>query len=258
MGILGAIGTAAGAYFGGPAGAAIGGAIGGGLDSSMAQQQTNRDNSYQAALNRQFQWDMSSTAYQRAVNDMRAAGLNPVLAYSQGGASTGSGSVAVMQNPETASAQSAAQYASVGQQVSSSDLNTASAGESRARTVLAQKTADKTVQEITNLQTDNDKSRAMIDNLRAEYQNLVKQGWNLTEIGNQLRMSVDLMQLQSDQIVKLMQVTDWDIKLRQYQAELANLDVNAATDTNNLGREAQQFKPLFDLLRAVLQVRNGH
>ena len=118
--------------------------------------------------------------------------------------------------------------------------------------------ADKTVQEITNLQTDNDKSRAMIDNLRAEYQNLIKQGWNLTEIGNQLRMSVDLMQLQSDQIVKLMQVTDWDIKLRQYQAELANLDVNAATDTNNLGREAQQFKPLFDLLRAVLQVRNGH
>lgn len=45
----------------------------------------------QNQINRDFQENMSNTSWQRGVKDMEAAGINPMFAISQGGASTPSG-----------------------------------------------------------------------------------------------------------------------------------------------------------------------
>lgn len=51
-------------------------------------------NAEQAGIQRDWEERLSSTAYQRTVEDMRKAGINPMLAYMKGGASTPGGAAA--------------------------------------------------------------------------------------------------------------------------------------------------------------------
>lgn len=68
-----------------------------GVGDYNAQKEANKQNLQESQANRDFQERMSSTAYQRAMADMKTAGLNPTLAYMQGGASSPSGSTASVQ-----------------------------------------------------------------------------------------------------------------------------------------------------------------
>lgn len=84
--------------------AVIGGVLGllgslaaGGLNYSGARAQ-NKANLGLAREQMGFQERMSNTSYQRAIADMTSAGINPILAYQQGGASTPVGTSIAQQN----------------------------------------------------------------------------------------------------------------------------------------------------------------
>lgn len=79
---------------GGPAGLMM---MGSGVGMYGAEEM-NEGNIEQAQKQMDFQERMSNTSYQRGTKDMLAAGINPMMAYSQGGASTPTGAAANLEN----------------------------------------------------------------------------------------------------------------------------------------------------------------
>lgn len=106
MDVVSMAGNAIGSAFGMPfVGSLVSGLFGkkgakdANAEADRRQQQAQAFDAAQAQLNRDFQERMSNTAYERATNSMRRAGINPMLAYAQGGASTPSGSSASSPSP---------------------------------------------------------------------------------------------------------------------------------------------------------------
>lgn len=170
---LGKIASVAAPFIPGPAGTAL--QVAGSLAGASSANSANK-----AAAQRQmdFQQYNSDTAYTRAVADLHNAGLNPMLAYSQGGASTPSGASYSAQDVatpaaklgnETNSANSAIslQKAQIQNTASQTDLNRASVLKTQADTIKSRADASLSSAQAANAVSDNPQKDAVSQIFRA-------------------------------------------------------------------------------------------
>lgn len=177
----------------------------------------NQASAREAEKNRDWQEDMSNTSYQRAVADMKAAGINPMLTAKVGGASTPSGAVAQQHDVVTpavgsalqayqasANVQNTQQATAIGREQerelqlkndafadyldntrSQTQAHYASAGQARAQESYTRELATKVASDIENTQADTKYKRIQV----AEAEERIKQlGLTQEQTAQEIRM----------------------------------------------------------------------
>lgn len=218
------------------------------MEFQSEQKQMEREfNSAQALMNRQFQERMSSTAHQRQVADMRAAGLNPILSARYGGASSPGGSMASTTGASGAQAsiQNAAPfiqsaYANIAktfQSVPEMIKASATARQVDAQTELTRAQEVKTVAEtrnirqtLRNLQAQENLTDAQTEKVFTEAMRIDKQ---IAETIARTRQ-IDIANVTADMRAKYLRDNPWILKtgttLREIPADAA---IKAVADIIN-------------------------
>lgn len=224
MGLFGSglgtvLGAGAGYAIGGPAGAAFGAGLGGGLDTNAA----NADRADAANA-----WSASQYAnrWQTTAADMKAAGFNPMLAYSQGVGNAPTAQTIQFQNPVSSASQSLSQYAGAEQSF-------ASASQAEAQVKLIESNVDKVKEEIKNIPL--------------EGRRLERTSALLAE-----QLNVAFQETQSKiQSIKVMQET---VKKLRAETTLFDNQVAVEQSLSSLGRTSKELAPaasiLLDIIRA--------
>lgn len=244
MKLGGLIGGGLGFLVGGPTGAAVGAGIGMGIDGQSAQDEVNATNIQLAREQMAFQERMSSTAYQRATADMRSAGLNPMLAFSQGGASSPSGSTATVSNSVVAGQQSAAGAAATVQamqqlQMSKAQVEQVQAQTEQIRSVTVENSLNSAIRaaELKNLRLDALTKEEKIPGVRADTQRNLD---TLTEERSPGSYPASAFAA--------------DVRARKAKASLAELDIPKSQAEANFYGDTGSLSPY---LRLFMQLLNA-
>ena len=200
--------------------------------SASNAQAANAFNAQQAQVNRDYQTEMSNTAYQRQVKDMEAAGLNPMLAYIKGGgASSPSGSTATATVPNYVSPiQGAAQYKLTSAQTNQTEAQTKLTGAQTDLTGAQERQVDATIEKIRKETRNLDDEQTR---LKAAYINLAEQSALLAQQGE-------------TEVQKRKVLNATAFKLKQ-EGLMSEAEYKAMQSTNFIGVTAREVKVLSDV-----------
>lgn len=136
-----------------------------GIGDARAQERANKHNIELNRENREWMERMSNTAYQRAMEDMRAGGLNPMLAYQQGGASVPTNAAPVVEAASKSGLTSAAVGAFTGISTAGSQRMQAQTAQAQSESTIALQGAQaaNTVQQTAKAEAE---TRKTIDSIK--------------------------------------------------------------------------------------------